>query len=393
MINKTKHLFLLYTVILILMAISMRATNNMVITTVPLFAKYTLNFSYIFTALATALIYLGTIIATLFINPKLNSVLRRKVFILANIFLVALIFLYYLSNHMSIFLISIFIGLCYGIILPNILTSATLYPDKKGREKLLSIYSVGLSLSLVLGPSLESFLLTFINYRTIFLFFAPIGIIGIVLSFIMQFPEKNESPGKKNSKNRGLWASILTITIYNVPFAALTVFLAIFAKTKFNVSSYLAYIPFVFFFTVSLLVRIYMGIKPLKNIRIGIIIATSITFASLLIFPFLPTYLSFLILMMFLGIPHGIILPISTIEISRGTTIEERNTVNSYFYAYVMSLFMIIPLMFAYIVSYIGFEKTFVVLTIPVAVSLLLLISKYWKCDTIFGNVMKTVDA
>ena len=186
----SRKLFILYSVILILMAISMRSTNNMVVTTVPLYSKYILNFSYIGTALVTAIIYLGTVLATLLINPIMGSILRKRMFIIANFVLTGLMISYYFSGAISVFMISFVIGLAYGIILPNIVTSATLYPDRTAREKLLGIYSVGLSFSLVFGPSLETYLLTLVSYRTLFLFFAPLGLIGIVTSFFMEFPKK-----------------------------------------------------------------------------------------------------------------------------------------------------------------------------------------------------------
>jgi len=73
-----KHLFLLYSIILILMAISMRSTNNMVVTSVSPFSRYILHFSYILTALVTATVYLGTVLATMFLNPLMNAKLRKK---------------------------------------------------------------------------------------------------------------------------------------------------------------------------------------------------------------------------------------------------------------------------------------------------------------------------
>ncbi len=392
-----KHLFLLYSIILILMAISMRSTNDMVVTTASPFAKYLLHFSYILSALVTAIVYLGTVLATAFLNPLMNSKLRRKVFIFANLIIIIMLILYYLSSNISVFIISFLIGIAYGIILPNIVTSASLYPEKADRERLLAIYSVGLSFSLVFGPSLETYLLTFIDYRTVFLFFAPIGIIGFVVSFFMEFPERNkkEEYGSLIKHNSGLWVSILTITTYNVPFAALSVFLVIFAETAYHVSSYMAYLPFVFFFAVSLSTRIYLSIRPIKNIRYPLIIAPAITIIALILFPFLPNYSAFVVVMMLLGIPHGSIFPLSTIEISRGTTVEERNAVNSYFYSYNMGLFMVIPLIFAAIIPYIGFEKAFAILIIPVIISVLTIIKKYWKDDKIFGikvqkNLQKT---
>ena len=381
-----RRLFILYSVMLVLMAISMRSTNNMVVTTVPLYSKYILNFSYIGTALVTAIIYLGTVLATSFINPLMGSLLRKKMFIAANFVLTGLMASYYFSGDISVFIISFVIGLAYGIILPNIVTSATLYPDKTDREKLLGVYSVGLSFSLVFGPSLETYLLTVISYRTLFLFFAPLGIMGIVTSFFMEFPEnKKETHGKFIRKNKGFISSILTITTYNVPFAALTVFLAIFAETRFHVSSYLAYLPFVFFFAVSMVTRMYISIRPFKNLRKPLIFAPAITVFALVMFPFLPDYTAFVALMMLLGIPHGSIFPVSTVEISRGSTIEERNAVNSYFYSYNMSLFMVIPLIFAAIIPYIGFEKTFALLIIPVLISITIIYKKYWRDDDLLG--------
>ncbi len=381
-----KRLFILYSVILILMAISMRSTNNMVVTTVPLYSKYILNFSYIGTALVTAIIYLGTVLATLLINPIMGSVLRKRMFIVANFVLTGLMISYYFSGDISVFIISFVIGLAYGIILPNIVTSATLYPDKTSREKLLGIYSVGLSFSLVFGPSLETYLLTLVSYRTLFLFFAPLGLIGIVTSFFMEFPEnKKETHGAFIRKNKGFVASTLTITTYNVPFAALTVFLAIFAETRFHVSSYMAYLPFVFFFAVSMVTRMYISIRPFKNLRNPLIFAPAITIFALILFPFLPDYAAFVAVMMLLGIPHGSIFPVSTVEISRGSTIEERNAVNSYYYSYNMGLFMIIPLIFAAIIPYIGFEKTFALLIIPVLASITIIYKKYWNDNDLLG--------
>ena len=203
----------------------------------------------------------------------------------------------------------------------------------------------------------------------------------------MEFPEnKKETHGGYVWHNKGFISSVLTITTYNVPFAALTVFLAIFAETRFHVSSYMAYLPFVFFFTVSLFTRIYLSIRPIRNLRIPLIIAPGITIVALALFPFLPNYTDFLILMMVLGIPHGSIFPISTVQIARGSTIEERNAVNSYYYAYNMSLFMVIPLIFAAIIPYIGFEKTFAILIIPIVISLSIIIKKYWKDNDLMGS-------
>ncbi len=109
----SRHSFLFYAVILILIAISMRSTNNMVVTTVPLYSKYVLNFSYLFTALVTALIYAGTVIGTTFLNALIKPHIRKILFILSNLFLIIFLILYYYSDNISVFLISFFIGIAY----------------------------------------------------------------------------------------------------------------------------------------------------------------------------------------------------------------------------------------------------------------------------------------
>ena len=50
-----------------------------------------------------------------------------------------------------------------------------------------------------------------------------------------------------------------------------------------------------------------------------------------------------------------------------------------------MSLFMVIPLIFAAIIPYIGFEKTFAILIIPIVISLSIIIKKYWKDNDLMG--------
>ena len=268
--------------------------------------------------------------------------------------------------------------------MPNLITSSTLLKDQKERERLISLYSVGLSLSLILGPSIEYYILTFVNYRDVFLFFIPIVVAGVIVSTMIKFPDTKNETHANVMKNDGLKASILTITTYNVPFAALSVFLTLYAIARFHVSGALAYSPYIYFFSVSFLTRIVLTIHPLKHIKIPLIISIIITGLSMMMFPFLTTFTSFLLVMMVLGIPHGSIFPMSTIMIARGTTIEQRSAANSYFMAYNNVLFMIIPLVFGYIVKFIGYDYSFFILIVPVIFSALYLFKRYGSNSTIF---------
>ena len=376
--------FIYLAITVIIMTFSMRATNNMIVTTVPLLAKIDLGFSRFLVGIISAVIYLFTFTVTFYINPRLNSRIRRHLFIGANFAILFSLIAYYFANGITIWAISALAGLAYGIMMPNLITSSTLLKDQKERERLISLYSVGLSLSLILGPTIEYYILTFVNYRDVFLFFMPVVVAGVIVSTMIKFPDTKNETHANVMKNDGLKASILTITTYNVPFAALSVFLTLYAIARFHVSGAVAYSPYIYFFSVSFLTRIALTIHPLKHIKIPLIISIIITGLSMMMFPFLTTFTSFLLVMMVLGIPHGSIFPMSTIMIARGTTIEQRSAANSYFMAYNNVLFMIIPLVFGYIVKFIGYDYSFFILIVPVIFSAVYLFKRYGSNSTIF---------
>ncbi|AAT43863.1 MFS transporter [Picrophilus oshimae] len=363
--------------ITILMTFSMRSVNNMIVTTLPLLSNKVLYFSSVLVGIISASVYLFTFIVTSMVNPRLNSKQRRTSFIIANLAVVIVLIMYYYANDISVWIASAIAGLAYGIIMPNMINAASLMADQKSRERLLAVYSVGLSLSLIIGPSLEDYLLTFIGYRLIFIYFLPIAITGLFISMLMKFPEIKNENHKSAIRSKGLKAGILTITTYNVPFAAITVFLTIFAISHFHISRSLAYSSYIYFFSVSFMTRLYMSIRPFKNIRLPLIISILITVSALILFPFVPAFAFFVVIMMALGIPHGSIFPISTIIISRGTTPEERSAANSYFMAFNNILFMLIPVFFGFIEDYIGYSMTFLVLVVPVILSTILLFKEY----------------
>ncbi|WP_298275370.1 MFS transporter [Ferroplasma sp.] len=384
--------FIYLAITVIIMTFSMRATNNMIITTVPLLAKIDLGFSRFLVGIISAVIYLFTFTVTFYINPRLNSTIRRKLFIGANVAILVALVGYYFADGITVWIISALAGLAYGIMMPNLITSSSLLKDQRERERLISLYSVGLSLSLILGPTIEDYTLTFVSYRDVFLFFIPVVVAGLIVSTMIKFPNTKNETRTNVMKNDGLRASILTITTYNVPFAALSIFLTLYAISKFHVSGAVAYSPYIYFFSVSFLTRIALTVHPLKHIKIPLVISIIITGFALTMFPLISTFTDFLLLMMLLGIPHGSIFPMSTIMIARGTTVEQRSAANSYFMAYNNILFMIIPLVFGYIVGFIGYDYSFFILIIPVIASAIYLFKRYGNNSTIFISNLKHKD-
>lgn len=374
--------YLYMAISLSLITIAARATNNMITTTISPLGKYVFGFNNLLSGLLVSLIYIATFISTSYINPSLNPKTRRKAFIISNLIIVISLLGYYFSDTISIWIISVFSGLAFGLVMPNLITSASLVSDKKTAERLLGLYSTSLSISLIIGPSLESFILyiTDKNYRDVFLFFIPIALIAFALSWSVKFPEsKKEIKGISALRNKGFISSALAITTYNVPFAAFTAFLTIFGIDRFHLSPAIAYSAYIPFFTLSFLTRLYMTIRPFDSLRLPLLISVLITVFGLIAMAVSPSVLTFMIAMAILGIPHGSIFPMATIMIARATSQDERNAVNSYFLAYNNILFIVVPAVVGYLSQFFGLATSLLLLEIPVVVSAILFFTKYWS--------------
>ena len=375
-------------VILVLAAISARSVNNMVVTSLPFLAKYNFGFGNVEVGLISAVLYGSTLVVTTFLNPMLRAATRRKIFIASTAVIPVTMVLFYFSTPVTLWPIAVASGLASGFLFPNIITSASLHKNHMVQMRLLAIYSVSLSTSLVIGPSLETWLLTFLTYKQIFLPFMGLSIVGFVVSPFVKFPKvkKEVKGGRAALGNKGLLTSLISITIYNVPFAAITSFLVIFAVERFGVSSSTAYSVFIFFFAVSFITRLSMAIRPFKALFIPLLVSSVITIGSLLALPFMSTFTVFIILMAVLGIPHGSIFPISSMLIARGTTPEERSVANSYFMAYNNVLFIVVPVVFGFLSLHIGFQDSFAILGVIALLSTATMIVMQKKNRELFSR-------
>ena len=385
--QRNQRLTLIYSaIILIIASISVRSVNNMVVTTLPFLAKYNFSFGNVEVGFISAVIYGSTFLVTTFVNPMLRAPARRKAFIASSAAIPVTMLLYYFSTPVSLWPVAVASGIATGFLFPNIITSASLHRDHMMQMRLLAIYSVSLSASLVIGPSLETWLLTFLTYKQIFIPFLGLSILGLGVSPLVKFPkvQREITGGKAALRNRGLITSLISISIYNVPFAAITSFLVIFAVDRFGVSSSTAYSVFIFFFATSMATRLAMAIRPFKALFGPLIFSAAITMGSLFALPFIPSFFVFVVLMAVLGIPHGSIFPMSSMIIARGTKPEERSVANSYFMAYNNVLFMIIPVSFGFISLRLGFQDSFALLGAIALISTAALTVFYGKYKDIF---------
>ncbi len=369
------------------MTIAARATNNMITTTVSPFARHSLGFSNTLVGTLAAVSFMATFAATSYLNPRLVGRWRRRTFILSNGAIALCLPLFYVSSPVTVWFVTVLAGFASGIVMPNLITSASTGKDPRTTERLLALYTTSLSASLIIGPFIETRLLVFTDYRTVFPLFDFLAVAGFLLSTIVDFPEVGrESRGRSALSSSGFLSSLISNSTYSVPFAAITTFLAIYASERFGVTSSVAYLSFIPFFAVSFMTRLAIAIIPPRSLRPFFIVSVMMTVAGLAGMVLSSTYTVFLIFMALLGLPHGSIYPMSTIMIARGTRREERNAVNSYFLAFNNILFAVVPFVVGALSVMVGLGGAFLLLTIPVALSATLFLLRFRRDPVFTGS-------
>jgi predicted MFS family arabinose efflux permease len=366
--------------LIVLITIASRSVNYMVQSTTPLLAKE-LGFTATSIGLLSAAAAAAQLFASAYLNLVLSPAARRRAFIAASAAVPLLLVVFWASNATTIWAAAAASGLAFGIIMPNLINLPSLAP--KYAERLLAIYSLSLSISLVLGPSYETWLLASASYRSVFLYFAPLAALLVALSTLAVFP-----PGKavrsatdyaSALRGDGFISSTLAITSYNVPFMALVNYLPIYAAEELSLTKQAAYSLFIPFFALSMLTRLLMSLKPIRNILRSFALSASITIAGMALLLAAKSYAEAAVAMAVLGIPHGSTFTLSTIMIARTTKAEERNAVNSLFSSYLVVLAAAVSPALGLLADLYGYRAMWAFALAASAASSTAFLIKYWS--------------
>ncbi|MGC8581579.1 MAG: MFS transporter [Thermoplasmata archaeon] len=364
------------------MTISMRASNNMLITTVPLIAKYSLHFNNEIVGFLSAFFTLFSFLSSYFVNIKVTPVKRRYLFIISSFLYGITLPLFYFLNRVIIWILIPLGGFILGLIMPNIITSANLFDDKKIRERIIGIYTIALSVSLIIQPLVESAILNVYTLQDVFLWFTPFGIAAAVFSPFLQFPLSETNPlNVKVATNGGFLVAFFNVLTYNVPFAIITTFGAIYAKEKFGTSFSIDIGIFGIFFLLSLISRVVLTYVQPANLWKYMLSSMILTLLGLFTLVVSPSIIVYFLAFAILGIPHGLTYPLSLTTLSRTYDKKSINKANSTFYS-VFSIIGIVTPLFGGIASvYIGLNYTFLSLIPFVFLIMLLARISYKKLE------------
>ncbi len=384
--NNKNSGIIIYIILLMTLTFSVRANNNLILTTIPLISKYYLNFNSIEIGLLAAVAVGSTGLMSALINSRLCPRKRRKLFISSIIIYSIFEPLFYFSNRYSIWILVLLSGFFFGSVMPNIISSAGTIKDKKTRERTLTLYTLSLSASLVIGPLIESYILLYFNLYQLFLFFIPFGILAVALSFKIRFPEENKNKTKKKINvfsNNGFKLSVFNNISYDIPFALILTFGGIFARTEFNAPYSFVELLLAGFFGLSFLSRFFLSYRPTKKLYKTTTVAISITIVGLIMIYFSSSLIIYFIIICFLGIPHGLTFPTSLTALSRSFKEDEISVANTYFYALMMFLAVVVPSVSGLMVYSIGLRYTFLLFAVPVIILFILILYEYKRIPEI----------
>ena len=99
---------LIVLIILLSATIMVRGSNNMLQTTIPLYAAYDFSLSKVDIGVLSAIFGLATFITTGFVNSRLESRIRRYVFIGASILYASIFIFYFYSSFLFLWVITAF---------------------------------------------------------------------------------------------------------------------------------------------------------------------------------------------------------------------------------------------------------------------------------------------
>ncbi|WP_298334675.1 MFS transporter [Ferrimicrobium sp.] len=311
-----------------------RGAQNMALTTLALIIKEDLGYGAGTIGVISALSGIVLVLVTLMISARLKPAQLERAVAISLVTLVLGLVIIGVSH--SIYLTafaSILLGIGGGLGMPGLAGSVQLAAGETSSnpQRILAIYTLVLSISLAIGPLLEAGLLdaTHQDVRWPFLAFAilPLLALGIMMSRRREAiaaaarasaaGEPSITPAADTERVRLLQTpevvkALLAQLMYAVPFAALTVFGAEVARVTDRATAAQAQLAFTVFFIFSLGSRglvawrspIYH--KGLAYAASGIMTITGLTFIVAG-----HSFTLFLVGMIILGIPHGLIFPLA----------------------------------------------------------------------------------
>ncbi|MHB1500997.1 MAG: MFS transporter [Candidatus Dormibacteria bacterium] len=390
---------------LLLAAACFRATQNMALTTFSLLAHDLLGLGSPAIGGLAAIAAIVTVAVNLGVASRVPP--ERSRLAAAGgivVMLPALMLLGAARNTLELGLGAVLMGVGGGVVFPA-LTTAIGRVEAGARERALALFTLTLSGSLAVGPLLESGVLgaTHQDVRSpffAFLILPGLGVCALGLSHWFQSGRgERQIPvdhaqaldqgvdlaagvisgapvsrwrtvarlGGAPVANPGWRAAVTAQLLYSVPFAAITVFGAVLARTAFGVTPEQVQIGFSCFFVTSLAARALIVWRAPIVHKLPVLLGSGIiTVVGLLLLATGQGFAMLLVAMGILGLPHGLTFPIVLAQVAESAAPEGLAAANAALLAVSNSSSIVVPAVLGLLIPMTGYRGMALLLLLPV---------------------------
>ncbi len=321
-----------------------RGTQNMALTSIALLLHDELHADAASIGLVGALAGAAGVVANFGVASRLRpSMLRSAVIVAAFVLLGGLVVMGLAPNLAVAAAGALLVGVAGGLGMPSLTgLSQLLARDASRRERQLAVFTLVLSASLAVAPLIEGGVLALSdqNVRLTYLVFGlmPLVVAGALVSVRPVHDEplelRREQPsaaGGHPLRLPGPRIALIAQLMYALPFAAVTAFGAAMARSLPGVSAATAQYAFTSFFVASLAARALVAARsPIANKTRVLVLAGVATVAGVALATVAPTYLTFILAMALLGVPHGVIFPVALSVLAESVEPAALPKANSY---------------------------------------------------------------
>lgn len=359
-----------------------RASQNALQTMIAPLGNEVLRLSPSVVGLAMTFVGAAAVVANLLLVTRLYSFRLHRLAVFGLVALTVAIIAMVFGHSILIFLsASAVLGISGGLLMPVFATLAARVPGVK-RDRALAAYAVALSAGLAVGPLIESLLLSSNggSLRKSVLDFAAIPLIALVLVFFVRLTSGTASNTKQETSypaslisNAPLRLAVVGQLLFQIPFITLITFGALIAHTLYGASASSAQFAFSAFFGVSFIARVTLVWKPIKDNVLALRIAAVTTLLGMILLGTCHSTLLLMIAMALLGLPHGVIYPISISLIANGTASVDLAKANSILFVSTSVVSVVGPTLLGVLVSSLGYRAMLALGLVPVVVLTIIL--------------------
>jgi DHA1 family multidrug resistance protein-like MFS transporter len=376
-----------------------RLSQNMGITTLSLLARQSAHLGATQVGLLGSLAGLALAAVTLLVSRHIPHTAAAASAVLGMALLAASLLELALASSFALLVAgALALGAAGGIAMPGLLNALVAGAPAR-RERVIALYTVVLSISLVAGPLLETFVLALSGQevRVPYLAFAALPAAGAAALALgrpsadrtgarldpavppataTRASSANDMPEKKGPRvkqRKGLLGSadgqdaLLAQLLYAVPFAGVSVFGALVARLGYGVSPAEAQLGFTVFFLFSLASRALLAWRtPLAHRRALLWAAAALSAGGLILLGTGSSSAELFAAMALLGVPHGLTYPLALALVADATPLELLPKANATLLGATNLTSVLVPAVLGAIIPAVGYKDMTLVLLGPV---------------------------